>query len=92
MEGFEHEVFEFEGDLYNVVLCSEGTRFSTLRCNHKQIACLDGAIAERVDEVFGVGVTSQHVLSAPNKSNLYYCSIANMIYKEKETFVREVLQ
>ena len=114
-EGFEHEVleFEFDDDLYNAVLCSEGTRFSTLRCNHKQIACLDDAhvsiaavvdslveegesleveeLVERVDEALGVGVTRQHVLSAPSKSNLYYCSIANMIYKDKETFVREAL-
>lgn len=47
-------------------------------------------LIEVADEVFGVTVTRQNVLAAPKKTGLYYCETSDMIYKDKDTFIRKV--
>lgn len=112
--GFDHELFSYEmsDDFYITAICSEGTRFSALKCNQKKIACLDDApisiagfldaqvgegesiiVEDLIDYItsdLGVCIARDKVLQAPTRTNLYYNEITNMIYKDKEVFIREV--
>ena len=44
----------------------------------------------RIETDFGIRVKRDKVLSAPSRTDLYYSSITDMIYKNRQTFIKEV--
>lgn len=113
--GFSHVLLEYEmsNDFYVTALCSEGTRFTSLRCSNGRIACLDDAkvsvaglvdafvdsgesiaiddLMDRIRYSLGLTLRRDKITEAPLRTNLYYSSITDMIYKNRETFVEQVL-
>lgn len=89
------------GTRFSVLLCSR-KRIACLDDAHVAIASFleaqvdDGEsltvedLIQRVQEGFGITVRRDKVIYAPNRSALYYSAITDMIYKDRQTFIKEV--
>lgn len=47
-------------------------------------------LIERAQEDYGITVRRDKVLSAPGRTDLYYSPLTDMIYKDRQTFIKEV--
>lgn len=89
------------GTRFSVLLCSR-MRIACLDDAHVAVASfLEAQVGEgeslavedlalRVQEDFGITVRRDKVIYAPNRSDLYYSPITDMIYKDRQTFIKEV--
>lgn len=89
------------GTRFSVLLCSR-KRIACLDDAHIAVASFleaqvnDGEsltvedLIQRVQEGFGIAVRRDKVIYAPNGSALYYSAITDMIYKNRQTFIKEV--
>jgi hypothetical protein len=48
-------------------------------------------LVERIRMSLGIEIRRDKVLAAPTRTDLYYSAITDMIYKDKDTFIREVV-
>lgn len=76
------------------IACLDGAKTSTAAFVDAQIpegGSID--VEDLIDEIkerYGIEVRRDKVLSAPERTDLYYSQVTNMIYKTKATFIKEI--